>query len=122
MDERGVVAVQFERWRPHLHSVAYGMLGSVSEAEDAVQECWLRLDRSNPDAISDLRAWLTTTVGRICLDMLRARNARREHHAGTWLPEPLIEEPAEEGPEHQAALARLLAAACGPGERESLAA
>jgi RNA polymerase sigma-70 factor, ECF subfamily len=104
VDERGVIAVRFEQWRPHLQSIAYGMLGSVSEAEDAVQECWLRLDRSNPDAINDLRAWLTTTVGRICLDMLRARKARREHHAGTWLPEPLIEEPAEEGPEHQAVL------------------
>ena len=105
MDERGVIAVQFERWRPHLQSIAYGMLGSVSEAEDAVQECWLRLDRSNPDTINDLGAWLTTTAGRICLDMLRARKARREHHAGTWLPEPLIEEPAEEGPEQQAVLA-----------------
>jgi RNA polymerase sigma-70 factor (ECF subfamily) len=105
MDQRGVTAVQFEQCRPHLQSIAYGMLGSVSEAEDAVQECWLRLDRSNPDAINDLRAWLTTTIGRICLDMLRARKARREHHAGTWLPEPLIEEPAEEGPEHQAVLA-----------------
>ncbi|HEV2257703.1 MAG TPA: RNA polymerase sigma factor SigJ [Streptosporangiaceae bacterium] len=104
MDERGVIAGQFERWRPDLQAVAYGMLGSVSEAEDAVQECWLRLDRNNPDAINDLRAWLTTTVGRICLDMLRARKSRREHHAGTWLPEPLIEEPAEEGPEHQAVL------------------
>jgi RNA polymerase sigma factor (sigma-70 family) len=102
MGERGVIAGRFELWRPHLQSVAYSMLGSVSEAEDAVQECWLRLDRSSPDAISDLRAWLTTTVSRICLDMLRARNARREHHAGTWLAEPLIEEPAEEGPEHQA--------------------
>ncbi len=104
MDDRGVIAAQFERWRPHLQSVAYSMLGSVSEAEDAVQECWLRLDRSNRDAINDLRAWLTTAVGRICLDMLRARKARREDHAGTWLPEPLIEEPAEEGPEHQAVL------------------
>src|SRR5712691_11559393 len=104
VDDRGVIAAQFERWRPHLQSVAYSMLGSVSEAEDAVQECWLRLDRSNRDAINDLRAWLTTAVGRICLDMLRARKARREDHAGTWLPEPLIEEPPEEGPEHQAVL------------------
>ncbi len=72
------------------HLVAYSMLGSVNEAEDAVQECWLRLDRSNRDAINDLRAWLTTAVGRICLDMLRARKSRREHHAGIWLPEPLI--------------------------------
>jgi DNA-directed RNA polymerase specialized sigma24 family protein len=99
MDDRGVTAGRFELWRPHLQAVAYSMLGSVSEAEDAVQECWLRLDRSSPAAINDLRAWLTTAVGRICLDMLRARKSRREHHAGTWLPEPLIEEPAEEGPD-----------------------
>ncbi len=104
MGEGGVIAGRFEQLRPHLQSVAYSMLGSVSEAEDAVQECWLRLDRSSPAAINDLRAWLTTAVGRICLDMLRARKSRREHHAGTWLPEPLIEEPAEEGPEHQAVL------------------
>ena len=90
MGEGGVIADRFELWRPHLQSVAYSMLGSVGEAEDAVQECWLRLDRSSPDAINDLRAWLTTAVGRICLDMLRARKSRREHHAGIWLPEPLI--------------------------------
>ena len=67
----GWLADQFEHWRPHLASVAYGMLGSVSEAEDAVQQAWLRLGRSDAGAIVDLRAWLTTVVGRICLDMLR---------------------------------------------------
>ena len=105
MSNRDRLAEQFELSRPRLRSVAYSMLGSVSEAEDAVQECWLRLDRSDAAAIDDLRGWLTTVVGRICLDMLRARKARREDYAGTWLPEPLVEEPDEAGPEHQAELA-----------------
>ena len=96
---------QFELSRPYLQSVAYSMLGSVSEAEDAVQECWIRLDRSEADRIADLRGWLTTVVGRICLDMLRSRKSRREESAGTWLPEPIVGEPSEAGPEHQAVLA-----------------
>jgi len=96
---------QFEHWRPHLASVAYGMLGSVSEAEDAVQQAWLRLGRSDAGAIIDLRAWLTTVVGRICLDMLRARQVRRVDYVGAWLPEPLVEEPAADGPEQQALMA-----------------
>ena len=94
MSESGWLADQFEHWRPHLASVAYGMLGSVTEAEDAVQQAWLRLDRSDADAIMDLRAWLTTVVGRICLDMLRARKAHRVEYVGAWLPEPLDMEPA----------------------------
>jgi len=81
------------------------MLGTVSEAQDAVQEAWLRLDRSDPGAIGDLRGWLTTVVGRISLDMLRARKARRENYPGSWLPEPLVEDSADDGPEHQAVLA-----------------
>jgi RNA polymerase sigma-70 factor, ECF subfamily len=105
MSDRDVLAEQFELSRPRMQSVAYSMLGSVSEAEDAVQEAWLRLDRSNAAAIEDVQIWLTTVVGRICLDKLRARKARREDFAGTWLPEPLVQEPLEEGPEHQAELA-----------------
>jgi RNA polymerase sigma factor (sigma-70 family) len=105
MSEPGWLADQFELARPRMQSVAYTMLGSVSEAEDAVQECWFRLDRSDSAVINDVRAWLTTAVGRICLDMLRARKARREDYLGTWLPEPLVEEPPEAGPEHQAVLA-----------------
>jgi RNA polymerase sigma-70 factor (ECF subfamily) len=105
MSDRNWVAEQFETARPRLQSVAYSMLGSITEAEDAVQEAWLRLDRSDSEAINDVRTWLTTVVGRICLDMLRARKTRREDYAGTWLPEPLVQEPAEEGPEHQAELA-----------------
>jgi hypothetical protein len=93
MSESGWLADQFEHWRPHLASVAYGMLGSVTEAEDAVQQAWLRLGRSDADAIMDLRAWLTTVVGRICLDMLRARKAHRVDYVGSWLPEPLVVAP-----------------------------
>jgi RNA polymerase sigma factor (sigma-70 family) len=105
MAEPAWLADQFEHWRPHLASVAYGMLGSVSEAEDAVQQAWLRLGRSDADAIVDLRAWLTTVVGRICLDMLRARRNHRVEAVGAWLPEPLVEEPAADGPEEQAVIA-----------------
>ena len=76
MAERSWLAEQFEQSRPHLQAVAYSMLGSVSEAQDAVQEAWLRLDRSEGGHIGDLQGWLTTVVGRISLDMLRARKAR----------------------------------------------
>src|SRR3974390_460298 len=99
MSEPDWLADRFEHWRPPLASVAYGMLGSVSEAEDAVQQAWLRLSRSDADAIADLRAWLTTVVGRICLDKLRARRNHRVEYVGAWLPEPLVEEPAADGPE-----------------------
>jgi RNA polymerase sigma-70 factor, ECF subfamily len=90
MTEQGWLAEQFEQNRPHLQAVAYGMLGSVSEAQDAVQEAWLRLGHSDTGAIDDLRAWLTTVVGRISLDMLRSRKARLEYATGSWLPEPLV--------------------------------
>jgi RNA polymerase sigma-70 factor (ECF subfamily) len=105
MTEPGWLAEQFEQSRPHLEAVAYSMLGSVSEAQDAVQEAWLRLGRSDSGAIDDLRAWLTTVVGRISLDMLRSRKARREYAAGNWLPEPLVGDPDDSGPEQQAVLA-----------------
>src|SRR5205823_4535613 len=105
MTEQTVLAERFQQLRPRLNAVAYSMLGSVSEAEDAVQECWLRLDRNHPDTINDLRAWLTTVVGRICLDMLRARKVRREEYVGTRMPEPLVEDVPANGPEQQAELA-----------------
>src|SRR5690242_4567072 len=72
------LAEEFEESRPHLRSVAYRMLGSMAEADDAVQEAWLRLSRSDTEAVDNLRAWLTTVVARVCLDQLRSRRARRE--------------------------------------------
>jgi RNA polymerase sigma-70 factor (ECF subfamily) len=90
-DDRDRVAVAFEQHRPYLQRVAYGILGSLSEAEDVVQEAWLRLQRhANADQIRDLRAWLTTTVSRLALDALRSARARREEYVGPWLPEPLV--------------------------------
>jgi RNA polymerase sigma-70 factor (ECF subfamily) len=78
MDERDWLAKRFEANRGHLRAVAYRMLGSLSEADDAVQESWLRLNRSDPSGIDNLSGWLTTVVARVCLDMLRSRKARRE--------------------------------------------
>jgi RNA polymerase sigma factor (sigma-70 family) len=94
----------FERQRPQLQAVAYRMLGSVTEAEDAVQQTWLRLSRSD-DAITNMGGWLTTVVGRVCVDMLRARQSRREDYVGTWLPEPIVQLDDTAGPEGQAVLA-----------------
>jgi RNA polymerase sigma-70 factor (ECF subfamily) len=98
---RDWLAEEFERHRRHLRAVAYRMLGSVSEAEDAVQEAWLRLDRSDPGGTDDLRGWLTVVVGRICLDALRRRKARREQ----WLPEPIIRTAADQDPERDMVMA-----------------
>src|ERR1700750_1344482 len=105
MAEQDWLAGQVAQNRSHLQGVAYRMLGTVSEAQDAVQEAWLRLGRSDPGAIGDLRGWLTTVVGRICLDMLRARKATREQSVGSWLPEPVVQ---GDGPEQQAEVADLL--------------
>jgi RNA polymerase sigma-70 factor (ECF subfamily) len=102
--EKDRLADEFERARPRLRAIAYRMLGSVTEAEDAVQEAWLRLDRSDA-AIDDLRAWLVTVVGRISLDLLRARKTRREDYAGSWLPEPIVEADPRAQPERDAVLA-----------------
>ena len=99
-DRRSSLALAFEGQRPYLRGVAYRMLGSLAEAEDALQECWLRLDRARPDDSVDLRPWLTTVLGRICLDALRARRARREDAVWTWLPEPVVV--ALDSPEEEA--------------------
>jgi RNA polymerase sigma-70 factor (ECF subfamily) len=96
---------QFEQHRSRLRAVAYRMLGSVSEADDAVQEAWLRLHRSADTEIENLAGWLTTVVGRVCLDMLRARRARREDYVGTWLPEPVVSAGDAASPEEQSLLA-----------------
>ncbi|ABD09559.1 RNA polymerase subunit sigma-70 [Frankia sp. CcI156] len=105
MEDATWQAEQFERQRPRLQAVAYRMLGSLSEAEDAVQEAWLRLSRSGDEAINNLGGWLTTVVGRVCIDMLRARQARREDFVGTWLPEPIVSAEDGDGPEQQTVLA-----------------
>jgi RNA polymerase sigma factor (sigma-70 family) len=98
-------AEQFEQQRPHLQAIAYRMLGSVGEAEDAVQEAWLRLSRSDAAAVTNLGGWLTTVVGRICIDMLRSRRARNEDYVGTWIPEPVVSENGASDPAHEAELA-----------------
>jgi RNA polymerase sigma factor (sigma-70 family) len=103
VEDREWLAVQFETLRPRLKSVAYSIVGSMSDAEDAVQECWLRLDRSDTTNVEDLQGWLTTVVGRICLDMLRRRRNRRENQPGDWLPEPIVEID-DNGPEREALL------------------
>jgi len=96
-ERREWLAIEFERHRAHLRAVGYRMLGSMTEAEDAVQEAWIRLQRRDPGDTNDLRGWLTVTVGRISLDMLRSRSSRRETYAGTWLPEPLVTWPGADG-------------------------
>jgi RNA polymerase sigma factor (sigma-70 family) len=105
MDEREWLADRFEVNRSQLRAVAYRMLGSVSEADDAVQETWLRLNRSDTAGVENLRAWLTTVVARVSLDMLRSRASRREEPMGTHLPEPIVSREDGHDPEHEALLA-----------------
>jgi RNA polymerase sigma factor (sigma-70 family) len=105
MDERDWLTEQFEEQRPHLRAVAYRMLGSLSEADDAVQEAWLRLSRSDASQVHNLGAWLTTVVARISLNMLRSRNTRREEAMGVFVPEPVVDSAAGTDPEHEALLA-----------------
>src|SRR5215510_6447410 len=97
-------AEEFERYRAHLRAVAYRMLGSVSEAEDAVQESWIRFDRTDVTGIENLRGWLTTVVARVCLDMLRTRTSRREDPLDTHVPDPVIAR-VDDGPESDAIVA-----------------
>jgi RNA polymerase sigma-70 factor (ECF subfamily) len=99
------LAEQFIERRSRLRRVAYRMLGSISEAEDAVQEAWLRLSRSDAEAIENLDAWLTTVVGRVCLNMLRSRERRREEPYGIRVPDPIIGDTQATGPETGAVLA-----------------
>ena len=98
------LAERFEAQRTHLRAVAYRMLGSMTEAEDAVQEAWLRLTRSETSAVENLGGWLTTVVARICLDMLRSRKSRREEPLNAHVPEPIVYQDGIE-PEQEAALA-----------------
>jgi len=105
MDEEQWLADRFEEHRGHLRAVAYRMLGSLTEADDAVQDTWLRLSRSGGDQVQDMRGWLTTVVARVCLNMLRARNVRREEALGVRVPDPLVSTDEELEPELQALLA-----------------
>src|SRR6478736_7492729 len=101
------LAEQFEQHRPHLRAVAYRMLGSATEAEDAVQESWIRLGRADVSDVENLRGWLTTVVARVCLDMLRTRASRREDPLDVHVPDPVISSIGRgtEGPESDAILA-----------------
>ena len=105
MDERDWLAERFEEHRTHLRAVAYRMLGSLSEADDAVQEAWLRLSRSDADEIENLGGWLTTVVGRVSLNMLRSRETRREQPLGVHVPEPIVDRADGTDPEHEALVA-----------------
>src|SRR5436305_7378194 len=105
MDEREWLAERFEQQRAHLRAVAYRMLGSLSEADDAVQEAWLRLSRSDAGEIENLGGWLTTVVARVSLNMLRSRSARREEPLGVHIPDPIVDPADGTNPEHEALLA-----------------
>jgi RNA polymerase sigma factor (sigma-70 family) len=105
MDQGDWLAERFQAHRPYLRAVAYRLLGSASEADDAVQGAWLRLSRADTGAVDNLGGWLTTLVARECLDMLRARTSRREEPLGVHLPEPIVSRPDGIDPEQQALLA-----------------
>ncbi|GLY65572.1 sigma-70 family RNA polymerase sigma factor [Amycolatopsis taiwanensis] len=105
MDEREFLAERFEEHRTHLRAVAYRMLGSLSEAEDAVQEAWLRLSRNGVGEVENLGGWLTTVVGRVCLNMLRSRVRRREEPLNPYVPDPVVDFAERTSPEHEALLA-----------------
>ena len=105
MNEYEWLAERFEANRPHLRAVAYRMLGSLSEADDAVQEAWLRLSRSGASGVENLGGWLTTIVARLCLDMLRSRKSRREESLDAHVPEPIVSHKGGTDPEHEALLA-----------------
>jgi RNA polymerase sigma factor (sigma-70 family) len=105
VDERDNLAEQFEDHRTHLRAVAYRMLGSVSEADDAVQEAWLRLSRSDRSEIENLGGWLTTVVARVCLNMLRSRKSRREESLEVHMPDPVVSGEDGGDPEYEALLA-----------------
>ena len=105
MDEREWLAERFEEHRTRLRAVAYRMLGSLSEADDAVQEAWLRTSRADTEEVENLGAWLTTVVARVSLNMLRSRNVRREEPLGVRVPEPIVDRADGTDPEHEALLA-----------------
>src|SRR5438552_5872112 len=105
MNETDWLAERFEAHRGHLRAVAYRMLGSLAEADDAVQDVWLRLSRSGTENVENLGGWLTTIVARVCLNVLRSRRARREEPMGVHVPDPLVSSDDRMDPEHEALLA-----------------
>src|SRR5579864_2794515 len=105
MDKHEWLAEQFEANRTHLQAIAYRMLGSLSEADDAVQESWLHLSRTGASGIENLGGWLTTVVARVCLDMLRSRQSLREESLGARVPDPIVSQSGGSDPEHEALLA-----------------
>ena len=105
MNERDWLAERFEGHRTHLRAVAYRMLGSIAEADEAVQDSWLRVSRSGADGIENLRRWLTTIVARVCLNVLQARKARPEDPVGVHMPDPIITRDGGLDPEHEVHLA-----------------
>jgi RNA polymerase sigma factor (sigma-70 family) len=105
MNDRDYLAERFEHERPQLRRIAYRMLGTLDEADDAVQEAWIRLSRSGDSAVDNLGAWLTTVVSRVCLDMLRSRRSRREEFVGSWMPEPIVAIDGAPTPEEEALIA-----------------
>jgi RNA polymerase sigma factor (sigma-70 family) len=124
MDEREWLTERFEQHRPHLRAVAYRMLGSVSETDDALQEAWLRIRKQDPGTVENMQAWLTTVVGRVCLNMLRSRRARREELPEARVPDPVVTLSDTVDPEHEALLADsvglallVVLDALGPAER-----
>jgi RNA polymerase sigma-70 factor (ECF subfamily) len=124
VNDTDAYTAQFESQRAQLQAIAYRMLGSVVDAEEAVQEAWLRLSRSDADAVVNLGGWLTTVVGRICIDMLRARRVRNEDYVGSWLPEPIVDTDQTSDPGSEAELADSVGLALlvvleslGPAER-----
>jgi RNA polymerase sigma-70 factor (ECF subfamily) len=124
VDERELLTECFERHRPHLRAVAYRMLGSVSEAEDALQEAWLRIRDQDPETVENMQAWLTSVVGRVCLNLLRSRRTRREELTDFHVPDPVVTLSTEVDPEQEALLADSVGLALlvvldtlGPAER-----
>src|SRR3954464_8631686 len=104
LDQSKFLAEQFEGNRARLRAVAYRMLGSTGEVDDAVQETWLRLSRSDTSDVKNLGGWLTTVVARVCLDMLRSRASRREEPLGSHLPDPVVSRESGADPEYEAVL------------------
>src|SRR2546429_9002905 len=105
MNDQEWLAERFQEQRPHLRAVAYRMLGSISEAEDALQEAWLRVSRSDTSGVHNLGGWFTTVVARVALNMLQARKAKREESLEARLPDPIVTTDDEVDPEHEALIA-----------------